>query len=190
MEGDTTSLSPTTMGTVRPPQRPSAWTQVVTSQGRTVTAWRNNEHNKQLNVPLLLVPCGPEDVRASVACVTGELTVTWNISVPADNYTTIISRGMGEPLHCNSSQTQCTTGGLACGSSYVVVVFSVTGTCFSLPSPEVTVQTCEKRGIITNGEGALGFLRSQTPVFFISLQCRALPPTSQRCTRVRHILFL
>ncbi|XP_008304956.1 fibronectin type III domain-containing protein 7-like, partial [Stegastes partitus] len=77
----------------------------------------------------------------SVACITGELTVTWNISVPSENYTTIISRGMGQPLHCNSTGTQCTTGGLMCGSSYVVTVFSVTETCFSLPSPEVTVQT-------------------------------------------------
>uniref|UniRef100_A0A671WP98 Fibronectin type-III domain-containing protein n=1 Tax=Sparus aurata TaxID=8175 RepID=A0A671WP98_SPAAU len=87
------------------------------------------------------VPCGPEDVRASVACVTGELTVTWNMSVPAENYTTTISRGMGNPLHCNSTETNCTTGDLLCGSSYTVVVFSVTGTCFSMPSTEVTVQS-------------------------------------------------
>uniref|UniRef100_A0A8P4K839 Fibronectin type-III domain-containing protein n=1 Tax=Dicentrarchus labrax TaxID=13489 RepID=A0A8P4K839_DICLA len=66
------------------------------------------------------VPCGPEDVMASVACVTGELKVTWNISVPAENYTTIISRGIGQPLHCNSTETLCTTGGLLCGSSYIV----------------------------------------------------------------------
>uniref|UniRef100_A0A3P8SUH6 Fibronectin type-III domain-containing protein n=1 Tax=Amphiprion percula TaxID=161767 RepID=A0A3P8SUH6_AMPPE len=61
-------------------------------------------------------------------------------SIKVTNYTTIISRGMGQPLYCNSTETQCTTGGLLCGSSYVVTVFSVTGTCFSLPSPEVTVQ--------------------------------------------------
>ncbi|XP_034558806.1 fibronectin type III domain-containing protein 7-like [Notolabrus celidotus] len=87
------------------------------------------------------VPCGPEYVRANVACETGELSVAWNISVPADNYTTIISRGMGQPVHCNSSTTQCTTGGLFCGSSYTVTVFSVTGMCFSLPSSDVTVKT-------------------------------------------------
>ncbi len=103
-------------------------------------------------VHLLLVPCGPESVRAGVACITGELTVTWNISVPAENYTTIISRGMGQPLHCNSTEEKCTTGGLLCGSSYSVTVFSVTGTCFSLPSEDVTVQTCEEpRFIIFKG---------------------------------------
>lgn len=98
--------------------------------------------------PLLLVPCGPEDVRASVTCVTGELTVTWNIPAPAENYTTIISRGMGQPVNCTSSETQCTVGGLFCGSSYMVTVFSVTGSCFSLPSAEVTVQTCEQHRFI------------------------------------------
>lgn len=98
--------------------------------------------------PPLLVPCGPEDVRASVACVTGELTVTWNISVPAENYTTMISSGMGQPIVCNSTETQCTMGGLLCGSSYTVTVFSVTGKCFSLPSTDVPVQTCEKHRFI------------------------------------------
>ncbi|CAJ1072098.1 unnamed protein product%2C partial [Xyrichtys novacula] len=87
------------------------------------------------------VPCGPEDVRASVDCQTGELTATWNISVPADNYTTIISRGVGQPVPCNSTTTRCTTGGLLCGSLYTVTVFSVTGMCNSLPSSGVTVQT-------------------------------------------------
>lgn len=80
---------------------------------------------------------------ASVACISGELTVMWDIPVPAENYTTIISRGMGQRLNCNSTGTQCTTEGLVCGSSYTVIVFSVTGTCLSLPSDEVTVQSCK-----------------------------------------------
>ncbi|XP_067331701.1 fibronectin-like [Channa argus] len=87
------------------------------------------------------VPCGPKDVGTTVSCVTGELTVTWNTSVATLNYTTIISRGMGSPLQCNSTETQCTTGGLLCGSTYNVTVYSITGTCFSLPSAMVPVQT-------------------------------------------------
>lgn len=84
-----------------------------------------------------------------MSCGTGALMVTWDISVPADNYTTIISRGVGQPLHCNSTGMQCTAEGLICGSSYVVNVFSVTGTCFSVPSTDVTVHTCEKHRCIT-----------------------------------------
>uniref|UniRef100_A0A3Q3WDV2 Fibronectin type-III domain-containing protein n=1 Tax=Mola mola TaxID=94237 RepID=A0A3Q3WDV2_MOLML len=106
----------------------------------TVTYSDGNCPSTSTLIKMDSVPCGPENVSASVACVTGELTVTWDISVPAENYTTIISRGMGQPLHCNSSEMQCTMGGLVCGSSYMVVVLSVTGTCFSLPSTEVTVQ--------------------------------------------------
>lgn len=94
-------------------------------------------------VCLFSVPCGPEGVGAHVNCTTGELTVFWNISTTAESYTTVISRGSGQPLYCNSTETQCSTGGLECGSSYSVTVFSITGTCKSVPSTEVTVDTCE-----------------------------------------------
>lgn len=138
-------------------------------------------------MPLLLVPCGPENVRASVACVTGELTATWNISVPAENYTTIISRGMGQPLQCNSTEMQCTRGGLVCGSSYVVIVFSVTGTCFSLPSAEVTLQTCENRRfiVIKGGDSALGssWMKSQTCSFLSPLSALS----SHQCHSRAHV---
>lgn len=89
------------------------------------------------------MPCGPENVTASVACSSGELILTWDMTAPAENYTAIISSGMGQPLRCNSTMTQCNEAGLACGSSYSVVVFSVTGSCLSLPSEEVTVQSCK-----------------------------------------------
>ncbi|MEQ2174208.1 hypothetical protein GOODEAATRI_005477, partial [Goodea atripinnis] len=72
-----------------------------------------------------------------------KLKVSWSISVPTENYTTIISRAMGPPLYCNSTDTQCTVGGLWCERSYTVTVFSITGTCLSLPSKEVVVKTCE-----------------------------------------------
>lgn len=139
--------------------------------------------------PLFLVPCGPTDLRASVSCATGELTVTWNNSVPASNYTTVITRDIGQPLQCNSTETQCTTSGLLCGTSYAVTVFSVTGTCISLPSTAVAVQTCEKhRFIIPKDKGATGTVSNF--LTFISLQCRVLPPTSQQCTTVLLILYL
>lgn len=80
---------------------------------------------------------------ANVSCGTGALRVTWDVSVPADNYTTLISRGVEQPVRCNSTGVQCTAEGLVCGSSYVVKVFSITGTCISLPSTDVSVQTCE-----------------------------------------------
>uniref|UniRef100_A0A3Q2Q8R1 Fibronectin type-III domain-containing protein n=1 Tax=Fundulus heteroclitus TaxID=8078 RepID=A0A3Q2Q8R1_FUNHE len=48
---------------------------------------------------------------------------------------------MGPPLYCHSTVTQCTVGGLRCESSYTVTVFSISGTCHSLPSQEVVVQT-------------------------------------------------
>ncbi|KAM9719839.1 uncharacterized protein fndc7rs1 [Menidia menidia] len=108
-----------------------------------VTVARSDGKCQSISTPTSMdsVPCGPEDVRASMSCGTDKLLVTWNVSIPAENYTTIISRGMGNPTYCNSTETRCTAGGLACGSTYTVTVLSVTGTCFSMPSADVTVQT-------------------------------------------------
>ncbi|XP_054624521.1 fibronectin type III domain-containing protein 7-like [Dunckerocampus dactyliophorus] len=117
----------------------------------SVTVTNSDESCLSTSTPISMdsVPCGPEDVEASIDCATGKLTMTWNITIPAENYTATISRGMGQPIHCNSTETQCTTGGLACGSTYSVTVMSVTGSCFSLPSPEATVQTlpCPPTGV-------------------------------------------
>lgn len=126
------------------------------------------------------MPCGPENVTANVSCGTGALTVTWDISVPADNYTTKISRGVGQPLHCNSTDMQCTAEGLVCGSSYVVNVFSITGTCISLPSTGVTVQTCEKHRCISILEGGrAGIFSHKVSNWFVFIcpQCHVRQPT-------------
>lgn len=128
-----------------------------------------------------------------MSCATGELTVTWNISVPTSNYTTVITTDIAQSLQCNSTETQCTTSGLLCGTAYAVTVFSVTGTCFSLPSTALSVQTCEKhKFIIPKDNGATGSFLNTVSDFltFVSLQCRVLPPTSQLCTSVLLILYL
>ncbi|XP_035277663.1 fibronectin type III domain-containing protein 7-like [Anguilla anguilla] len=86
------------------------------------------------------VPCGPENVRTDVNCGTGELTVGWDVSVPGQSYTTIVSTGNGERTLCNSTDTRCSITGLDCGRSYIVVVLSVNGTCLSMPSRDVVIQ--------------------------------------------------
>lgn len=134
------------------------------------------------------MPCGPENVTANVSCGTGALTVAWDISVPADNYTTRISRGAGQPLRCNSTETRCTAEGLVCGSSYVVNVFSVTGTCISLPSADANVQTREEHGRAILGEGRVSGTRSRRSVP-VSPQCRVRRLTLPPRTRARPTLF-
>ncbi|XP_030016446.1 fibronectin type III domain-containing protein 7-like [Sphaeramia orbicularis] len=116
-----------------------------------VTVSYNDGYCSTSSAPISLdsVPCGAEDVVAAVSCDNGELTVTWNISVPTPNYTTTISGGTGPSIQCNSTETQCTLGGLPCGSTYSVIVSAVTGSCGSMPSSEVTVNTCEKCKIVT-----------------------------------------
>uniref|UniRef100_A0A8C5HBY8 Uncharacterized LOC114458429 n=2 Tax=Gouania willdenowi TaxID=441366 RepID=A0A8C5HBY8_GOUWI len=91
------------------------------------------------------VPCGPEAVDTSVLCLTNDLLVWWNVSRrPAESYRVEVSRGLGQTLYCNSSSernSSCRVEGLQCGASYSVLVFSVTGSCSSRPSTEVTVQS-------------------------------------------------
>ncbi|XP_058478916.1 mucin-4-like [Solea solea] len=107
----------------------------------TVTYSEGNCASTSTPISMDSVPCGPEDVIASVACDTEELTLTWNVSLPADNFTAVITGETGPALQCNSIGTQCTTGGLLCGKSYSVTVSSTNGMCSSRPSTEVTVQT-------------------------------------------------
>ncbi|XP_041848242.1 uncharacterized protein LOC121644412 [Melanotaenia boesemani] len=106
-----------------------------------VTVSYNNGNCSSTSTPVRLEsgPCSPEDVSSRMSCNTSEVIVTWNISVPADNYTTVISRGMGQTLYCYSTETKCIMGGLLCGSAYTLSVFSASGTCLSRPSSEVTV---------------------------------------------------
>ncbi|XP_023191873.1 uncharacterized protein LOC111608990 [Xiphophorus maculatus] len=107
----------------------------------TVTYSQGQCQSSSASVGMDTVPCGPEDVNAAVSCSSDELKVSWSIGVPAENYIAIVSRAMGHPLSCNSTETQCTVEGLQCESSYTVTVFSITRKCLSLPSHEVTVQT-------------------------------------------------
>jgi len=88
------------------------------------------------------VPCRPKDVQTGITCGTGELTFSWGDSMPALNYTTTItSVATGEQVLCNSTELQCTQGGLDCGSVYSVSISSIHGNCRSFPSTNVGVQT-------------------------------------------------
>ncbi|XP_047223920.1 fibronectin type III domain-containing protein 7-like [Girardinichthys multiradiatus] len=93
------------------------------------------------NCTIANLPCGK---KYNVTVTNGDgqcQSTSASISMDSENYTTIISRAMGPPLYCNSTDTQCTVGGLWCERSYTVTVFSITGTCLSLPSKEVVVKT-------------------------------------------------
>ncbi|XP_036410759.1 fibronectin-like [Megalops cyprinoides] len=103
---------------------------------------------------------------------SGELMVGWDVSIPGQNYTTIVSDGNGERISCNSSETHCRLSGLECGTSYMVVVFSVNGTCKSMPSSDVVFQeapcvptnvtaerTCGESMVTVHWEASRGALR-------------------------------
>ncbi|XP_045544657.1 fibronectin type III domain-containing protein 7 [Salmo salar] len=86
------------------------------------------------------VPCGPANVQTEMDCGSGTLTVSWDTSLRALGYTTIISHGNREQVTCNSTATSCSVDTLDCGEEYVVEVMSVNRSCLSKPSQAMVIR--------------------------------------------------
>ncbi|XP_055799638.1 fibronectin type III domain-containing protein 7-like [Salvelinus fontinalis] len=86
------------------------------------------------------VPCGPANVQTEMDCGSGTLTVSWDTSLSALGYTTIISHGNREQVTCNSTATSCSVDTLDCGEEYVVEVMSVNRSCLSMPSQAMVIR--------------------------------------------------
>ncbi|KAK7945711.1 hypothetical protein WMY93_001439 [Mugilogobius chulae] len=136
-EGDRYNCTSSTVNSCIIPSPPCGKTYSV-----TVTYNYGNCSLTSTPVSMDSVPCQPENVTADVTCITGELTVTWTSPTPAEKYMTEITGGTpSQTIFCNSNETQCLQEGLDCGSSYEVTVYSLHGSCSSLPSSQFTVQT-------------------------------------------------
>ncbi|XP_071200535.1 mucin-3B [Salvelinus alpinus] len=85
-------------------------------------------------------PCGPANVQTEMDCGSGTLTVSWDTSLRALGYTTIISHGNREQVTCNSTATSCSVDTLDCGEEYVVEVMSVNRSCLSMPSQAMVIR--------------------------------------------------
>lgn len=89
------------------------------------------------------VPCGPANIQTEMDCGSGTLTVSWDTSLRALGYTTIISHGNREQVTCNSTATSCSVDTLDCGEEYVVEVMSVNRSCLSMPSQAMVIREGE-----------------------------------------------
>ncbi|KAM9324544.1 uncharacterized protein PAF06_000603 [Gastrophryne carolinensis] len=70
-------------------------------------------------------PCTPQNVRTQLDCVTNSVTVSWNTSLGAENYTSMALGRNGEYHVCNSTTTSCGFSNLTCGMSYEVTVTAI-----------------------------------------------------------------
>ncbi|KAE8611013.1 hypothetical protein XENTR_v10012303 [Xenopus tropicalis] len=87
------------------------------------------------------VPCVPTAVQAGVNCDSNLVTVTWNSSLGALNYTAVLTGPDGDKHVCQGVNTMCSFSNLSCGLEYNTTV-SVQGyTCSSQASATATIHT-------------------------------------------------
>ncbi|XP_041447435.1 tenascin-N-like [Xenopus laevis] len=86
-------------------------------------------------------PCVPQNVLASLDCTSNVVTVSWNSSLGANNYTTKAEGTDGQTYFCNSTSTFCDIAGLKCGHSYQVTVEAANEKSKSGPSIPVPIET-------------------------------------------------
>lgn len=83
----------------------------------------------------------PQQVEAQVMCESGTVSVSWESSKGASNYTTIAQGNGGYAAACNSSDTTCLFNDLLCGLNYSITVSATDGTCSSAESSAVELNT-------------------------------------------------
>ncbi|KAM8930644.1 uncharacterized protein RCH25_006549 [Pelodytes ibericus] len=89
----------------------------------------------------LTAPCMPQNVTTYLDCVTDIVTVSWDKSQGAKNYTTEAIGANGEHHICNTTSTSCDFIGLSCGQTYSVTVSAANEMSISEPSLPVDFRT-------------------------------------------------
>ncbi|XP_031756904.1 uncharacterized protein LOC100492420 isoform X1 [Xenopus tropicalis] len=86
------------------------------------------------------VPCVPSAIQAGVTCDSNLVTVTWNSSLGALNYTAVLTGPAGDKHVCQGVNTMCSFSNLSCGLEYNTTVSAQGYTCSSQPSATATIQ--------------------------------------------------
>ncbi|XP_071983673.1 uncharacterized protein [Engystomops pustulosus] len=96
----------------------SQYSTAVTAIGQNCNS--NNSYPQTFQT----APCTPQNVATSVDCVHNGVTVSWNRSLGADNYTALAMTPDGDHYYCHSNTTSCDIVGLKCGQNYVITVIA------------------------------------------------------------------
>ncbi|RVE73628.1 hypothetical protein OJAV_G00033020 [Oryzias javanicus] len=103
--------------------------------------WCNS--SRSATVSAITAPCDPTNVKASLNCLTDEVTVTWNASAGANAYT-VVAEASGHVDSCKSSGTSCSFSALRCGKDYTITVLAGDAKCNSsiLAKTNITTAPC------------------------------------------------
>lgn len=86
-------------------------------------------------------PCVPNLVQADLDCESGAVSVSWEASHGAIQYTTVAQGNGGYSVSHNSSGTTCQFDALPCGLSYAITVRALGNVCSSAESVQVHIDT-------------------------------------------------
>ncbi|XP_077060714.1 uncharacterized protein fndc7b [Siphateles boraxobius] len=97
-------------------------------------------------------PCPPQNVYTAVGCDFDMVTVLWDDSFGALNYTATLERTDGETTCCTANSTSCEVTSLPCGQMYVLTVTAEGRTCNSSQSIEVIVRSvpCTPENLVSS----------------------------------------
>lgn len=93
----------------------------------------------------LSVPCVPTNVMVERNCGQSSVTVRWDASRGAKNYTAVAVGTDRRRLECSSTETTCMLDYLMCSQVYNVSVFAMHDHCSSMKSDEFTLRTGKDR---------------------------------------------
>ncbi|XP_073439020.1 fibronectin type III domain-containing protein 7-like [Dendrobates tinctorius] len=113
----------------------SQYSMTVTANGAYCSSNNSHAHSFQT------APCSPQNVTASVNCVTNVAIIGWEPSPGGDNYTALAIAPDGENYVCHSTTTSCDIAGLMCGQKYLVTVSAASKDSSSKASQPIDLHT-------------------------------------------------
>ncbi|XP_040264694.1 mucin-3A-like [Bufo bufo] len=113
----------------------SQYSMAVTANGQYCSS--NTSYTQSLQT----APCTPQNVTATVDCVTNVATIVWDLSAGAENYTALATVPDVGDYVCHSTTTICDIVGLKCGQKYLITVFAANKNSYSKASLPIELLT-------------------------------------------------
>lgn len=85
--------------------------------------------------------CPPSNLTASLDCASNVALISWNASPTMSSFTATMTDESSGLLSCSSFTTSCKVPNLKCGQLYSVTATYFDGSCSSMPSPPIYMQS-------------------------------------------------
>ncbi|KAJ1170951.1 hypothetical protein NDU88_002822 [Pleurodeles waltl] len=90
---------------------------------------------------LVTAPCEPQNLKVTLNCETGTADLLWTAAVGALSYVSYVTGPDDEYLSCNTTGTNCSIEGLACGQEYSATVTAFNDFCGGMTSETYIFRT-------------------------------------------------